>query len=149
MNFVMMPGWQDDHHCGHEHIGSFAHELGHHLGLSHTFPRPFAEANEAAAFLAHARGDVNVFDGDWLPDTLPDPSLRATECLDYQQVQLGSVRIPLARRNIMSYYDQPDSLTPQQIARARWHLLLRRASHLKLPKNRPQLVYEAERLELA
>lgn len=147
-NFVVMSGWQDDWHCGHEHLGSFAHELGHHLGLPHTFARSFPDLHQAAAFLDHAGGDARVFDGDGLTDTPPDPSIVSTECLDFEEVELSGARIPLARRNIMSYYDQPDSLTAQQIGQARWYLLLRRAYRMKLPKNHPAAALQAERLEL-
>jgi hypothetical protein len=148
-NFVVMPGWQDDWHCEHEHLGSLAHELGHHLGLPHTFARPFQDPDQAAAFLAQAGGDVRVFDGDGLTDTPPDPSIRSTECLDFEQVELAGVGIPLARRNIMSYYDQPDSLSAQQIGRVRWYLLFRRAYRMKLPRNHPAAAREAELLELS
>ncbi|MEY2929668.1 MAG: hypothetical protein RL033_417, partial [Pseudomonadota bacterium] len=108
----------------------------------------FRDPQQAAAFLEQAGGDVRVFDGDGLADTSPDPSILDTECLDFEEVELSGMRIPLARRNIMSYYDQPDSLSPQQIGQARWYLLLRRAYRMKLPKNHPAEALQAEHLEL-
>jgi hypothetical protein len=42
-NFVVMPGWPDDRHCDHDHVSALAHEIGHHLGLRHTFARTFPE----------------------------------------------------------------------------------------------------------
>lgn len=147
-NFVVMPGWPDDTHCGHEHVDALAHELGHHLGLWHTFARSFSEPGHAAAFLSERAGDVRAFDGDGLRDTAPDPAILSTECSDLRAVLLAGVRVPLARRNVMSYYDERDSLSAAQIRRARWFLELRRAYQMKLPKNRASAALEGERLPL-
>jgi hypothetical protein len=74
--------------------GSFvAHELGHYLGLYHTFPgwtdrrgpvfgqipgtaTPSAQAADQAiiGYIATHGGTVNALDGDLLSDTTPDPS---------------------------------------------------------------------------
>jgi hypothetical protein len=145
-NFVVMPGWFDDAHCGHDHIYSLAHEIGHQLGLSHTFARVFSEPAQAAAFLRDRNGDVRAFDGDDLSDTPPDPGIRTTECGTLSEVSLGGLRMPLTRRNLMSYYEHVDSLSAQQIRRLRWFLNERRAQHMKLPKNAPAGALEAERL---
>jgi hypothetical protein len=147
-NFVVMPGWSDDLHCGHDHISALSHELGHHFGLRHTFARVFDVPSQAADFLAACAGDVRAFDGDGLDDTAPDPGVRTTECQAIDVLELGSVRVPLARRNIMSYYDQPESLSREQIDRLRWFLLERRTHHLKLPRNQPSSALQAEQLEI-
>jgi hypothetical protein len=147
-NFVVMPGWPADRHCGHEHISALAHEIGHHLGLSHTFAGVFAELRGAELFLSWHRGDLNRFDGDDLEDTFPDPGIRTTECADVAKVQLAGQSVPLARRNIMSYYDERDSLTGEQIRRLRWFLRERKAYRMKLPKNNPRVALEADELEL-
>jgi hypothetical protein len=152
-NFVVMPGWPDDRHCGHEHISALAHEIGHHLGLDHTFARVFPEPVFAERFLLEQDRDPSAFDGDALRDTLPDPAIRTTECRAVAEVVLGGVRVPLARRNIMSYYDERDSLTPQQIRRLRWFLHERLAHRLKLPRNEPSAhraatIIEGEELKL-
>jgi len=147
-NFVAMPGWLDDAHCGHDHIYALAHEIGHHLGLSHTFARVFSRPGEAAGFLRDRHGDVRAFDGDGLSDTAPDPGIRTTECGKLLELSLGGVRVPLSRRNLMSYYERVDSLSAQQIRRLRWFLKERRAHHMKLPKNDPVGALEAEQLEL-
>jgi hypothetical protein len=143
-----MPGWSDDAHCGHDHIYALAHEIGHHLGLSHTFARVFARPGEAAVFLRDRNGDVRAFDGDGLSDTSPDPGIRTTECGKLLELSLGGVRVPLERRNLMSYYERVDSLSVQQIRRLRWFLNERRAQHMKLPKNAPAGALEAEQLEI-
>jgi hypothetical protein len=147
-NFVVMPGWSDDFHCGHDHISALSHELGHHLGLLHTFARVFELPSQAADFLAAGGGDVRVLDGDGLDDTAPDPGVRTTECQPLDVLELGGVRVPLARRNIMSYYDQPESLSREQIDRLRWVLLERRAHQLKLPRNQPSSALQVEQLEI-
>ena len=147
-NFVVMPGWSDDLHCGHDHISALSHELGHHLGLRHTFARVFDVPAQAADFLAAYAGDVRAFDGDGLDDTAPDPGVRSTECQAIDVLELGGVRVPLARRNIMSYYDQPESLSREQIERLRWFLLERRSHQLKLPRNEPSSALQAEQLEI-
>jgi Pregnancy-associated plasma protein-A len=147
-NFVVLPGWLDGGHCGHEHTVSFAHELGHHLGLEHTFARVFPNPSAAAAYLGEHEGDVRVFDGDGLADTAPDPGIRTTECWRGSELQLGGVRVPLARRNIMSYYEEADSLTREQIQRLRWFVRERQAHRMQLPKNAPSGAHELEQLEL-
>jgi hypothetical protein len=147
-NFVLMPGWFDDAHCGHDHIYSLAHEIGHHLGLPHTFARVFSQPAEAAAFLRDRNGDVRAFDGDGLRDTAPDPGIRTTECGKLSELSLSGVRVPLVRRNVMSYYEHVDSLSAQQIQRLRWFLNERRAYQMKLPKNDAPGALEAEELEV-
>jgi len=147
-NFVVMPGWPDDNHCGHEHGSALAHELGHQLGLEHTFARIFPDAGQAAAYLSEHAGDVRAFDGDGLLDTAPDPGIRTTECGQGAELELNGVRVPLARRNVMSYYEERDSLTREQIRRLLWFVRERHAHHMKLPRNDPAGALEVEQLEL-
>jgi hypothetical protein len=136
-DFVAMPGWQDDEHCGHDHVDALAHELGHHLGLPHTFSRVFRDPQEASAFVTAHAGNVEPLDGDGLRDTPPDPAVRTTECADVATLTLAGVPVPLPRRNVMSYYDERDSLSREQITRVRWFAAERLAHHMKLPKNTP------------
>jgi hypothetical protein len=147
-NFVVMPGWPDDKHCGHEHSSAFAHELGHQLGLGHTFARIFPDPERAAAYLGEHQGDLGVFDGDGLSDTAPDPGIRTTECGRGAELELNGVRVPLPRRNLMSYYEERDSLTREQIQRLRWFVRERQTHHMKLPKNAPAGALEVEQLEI-
>ncbi|MFO0972541.1 MAG: M43 family zinc metalloprotease [Phycisphaerae bacterium] len=134
-NFVTMCGWQAGNHCGHPHTDALAHEIGHYLGLSHTFPQPFESADAALKFLREHGNRPAAFDGDGLADTPPDPCVRYTECERVSTLTLGTLTLPLSRRNIMSYYDERDALSPQQIARVRWYLAFRRAHGMRLPTN--------------
>lgn len=150
LDFVVLGGFEDMRHCGHPHVDALAHEIGHYLGLPHTFVgEPFADVEAAAAHLAAHGGDPLAFDGDGFADTPPDPAIRSLECEREPTVVLGGQTFVLPRRNLMSYYDERDSLTPLQIARARW-ILERRLTHdMRLPVNRPGAgAHEAEALRV-
>ena len=138
LNFVGMFGWEDGSHCGHRHTDAVAHEIGHYLGLPHTFAvEPFENVGQAEAyFVAHGR-DPQVFDGDGFADTLPDPGCRPLECERAEKITLDGVEFALPRRNLMSYYDERDTLSPEQIARVRWVLDLRMKHGMGMPANRP------------
>ena len=55
----------------------------------------------------------------------------------------------MPRRNLMSYYDERDSLTPQQVQRVRWMLRKRLENKLAMPKNRCPAPIEAESLKVS
>lgn len=149
--FVVMPGTEDARHCGRPHVDLLAHELGHYLGLDHTFrgePFPHRAAAEAH-FLAHGR-DPTAFDGDGLEDTAPDPAIRSLECDPADSVELAGAHFPLPRRNLMSYYAERCELSPAQAARTRWMLAerLRHPSGMR-PVNRPAgAAHEFEHLKI-
>jgi hypothetical protein len=140
-NFVEMPSFNDTTVCGYQNIGVLAHEVGHYLGLSHPFAMEFASLQEAEAYLsAHGNGP-NVFDGDGLTDTPPDPFIRAAsfQCNPSESITLNSRKFLLPRYNIMSYYstagiDRTD-LTPQQSGIVRWVLDLRAKNGMATPTN--------------
>jgi hypothetical protein len=61
--------------------------------------------------------------------------VRSTECERAGTLTLNGIEFKLPRRNIMSYYDERDSLSPQQIHRARWTLDQRRRHGMAMPVN--------------
>jgi hypothetical protein len=75
LNFVLMPGFTVTFVCAVQNIGLLAHEIGHYLGLPHTFDVAYASLQDAEnAFLGSGQ-DPSIFDGEGLRDTLPDPVL--------------------------------------------------------------------------
>lgn len=149
-NFIVMPGFMDARHCGHDHLDALAHEIGHYLGLPHTFVlEPFKSTAEAEAYLQATGGKPSAFDGDGFLDTPPDPSIRSLECDRIGNVKLGGMTFRLPRWNIMSYYDERDRLSPMQIHRARWVLRKRIKERMALPRNTvARSPIEAESLEI-
>lgn len=139
-NFVVMPGFADASHCGHPHLDALAHEIGHYMGLPHTFAaNPFPGMQEAEEYLKKNGNNPSVFDGDGFSDTPPDPSITPLECERAPSVVLNGVTFQLPRRNLMSYYDERDSLSPQQIARVKWILATRLSHDMGLPTNKGAL----------
>jgi len=141
-NFVEMPGFNDTSVCGSQNIGIMAHEVGHYLGLAHTFARTFASSTEAESFFAANGSTPAIFDGDGLSDTPPDPfiGLPANQCDPGPTITLKDQALQLPYLNIMSYYyssgvDRTE-LTPQQIAIMRWVMGLRSKNDMSTPTNR-------------
>lgn len=149
-DFVVMGGFEDMNHCDHPHVDALAHEIGHYLGLPHTFVGdPFQELDGAAAHLARHAMNPSSFDGDGFRDTLPDPAIRPLECERLGRIQLHGQVFVLPRRNLMSYYDERASLSPQQIERVHWVLGRRWRFGMRLPRNRPGPdMLEAEAMEV-
>jgi len=126
-NFVVMPGFNDTGVCGNQNIGMFPHEVGHYLGLAHTFANkdPFDTVQQAEDFLRANGNNPAVFDGDGLSDTPPDPYIRVYQCGPTPtNITLNGVPFMLPRTNVMSYYHPANAvptevrtLTPQQITR--------------------------------
>jgi hypothetical protein len=149
--FILMPGSRDLPFCGRFHEESFAHELGHYLGLPHTFRGvPFADVAAAESHWLEIGKDPSTFDGDGLSDTPPDPGVKMLECEGGDRLVLSGTEFRLPRRNVMSYYARGDQLSAQQIDLARWMLAERRKTPaLRLPVNGwPGTVVEAEALEV-
>ena len=144
-NFITMGGWDDMGHCGHRHWESLGHELGHFLGLPHTFAfEPFLDLAAAeATFVANGKNPA-IFDGDGFSDTAPDPGTRTLECPHTNPIQLAGTVFNLPRTNIMSYYDEASTLSAQQIERVRWVFGLREEAAGGFRRNTPTLPREAE-----
>ena len=117
-NFIVMPGFNVGGVCGHQNIMLFGHEAGHYLGLAHTFAFDNAHDYDAKNLFDSNGKNPSFFDGDGLADTEPDPFYRdpAIDCDgSITSVNISGVNFTLPRTNIMSYYDNVNSLTQEQI----------------------------------
>lgn len=118
-NFVVMPGFHSATICGHQNITMLAHELGHYLGLVHTFEETFTSRDTLLKRIAQY--GIEYMDGDALSSTPLDPALyEAMECYDAtglnDTIYLNGVLYHVPRSNIMSYYDYPYmTITDEQI----------------------------------
>jgi hypothetical protein len=148
-DFVVMGTFEAMNHCGHPHFDAFAHEVGHYFGLGHTFSNTFPSREAAEKYLLDRGNKPEAFDGDGFTDTPPDPSIGRLECDRTRAISLNGLRFVLPRRNLMSYYDERDSLTPQQVQRVRWMLRKRLENKLAMPKNRCPGPIEAESLKVS
>ncbi len=133
-DFVVMSGFEPSTVCGVQNIGLLAHELGHFLGLDHTFKQESASVEEAAKRFRE-EGPA-AFDGDGIADTLPDPFVRqdAIQCKPVHALQLDDALVHLPRDNIMSYWSWPTktlTLTQQSLVKLAAKLRVER------PVNRP------------
>ncbi len=126
--FVAMPGFNNTGLCGHQNIHLMAHEMGHQLGLAHTHAGSYATVADAATAYINSGHNADIFDGDKLLSTPPDPLVGATNgCLkSTYSVTLDGVRFFLPRDNVMSYYDSDQmTLSPDQVFPVRQGALLR------------------------
>jgi hypothetical protein len=135
-NFVAMPGFDTDV-CGYQNIGMLAHEIGHYLGLPHTFNAIYSDIPEAESAFEKSGYSAAIFDGDGLSDTLPDPYIDDSkiQCGTQGTVTLKGVELPIPRTNIMSYYEVRDGLSPMQTTRARYTLAMRYRNAMAMPTN--------------
>ena len=115
---------------------AFSHEFGHYLGLQHTHGLGFDTVQEAEKDFIKSGKKPDRYDGDGLSDTLPDPCIRELRNkFTVASIKMDGVKLELPRRNIMSYYLDGDSLSPQQIAIARWFLEHRVKNNMRFPVN--------------
>jgi len=144
MNFVVMPGYsQATSIVSKDKSGRWvtqqanfvmAHELGHYLGLLHTFPGPYdgytSSPLKAAAFIWYSGGTVDALDGDLLSDTPPEAGFSYyilqgwDPCTGHDSYTISETirgvkydwEFAPDRSNIMSYFPcEPLHLTEQQI----------------------------------
>lgn len=118
-DFVVMGGFSVRPVCGQQNIQLLAHELGHYLGLPHTFPQVFQSVSEAEDFFRQNNRNPMAFDADGIEDTLPDPYVEQPEvqCDSTKKtLRLLEVDFPLPRANVMAYYGDTQSLTNKVIS---------------------------------
>jgi len=138
-NFVAAPGFDHTSVCGRQNIHLLAHEIGHYLGLPHTFARTFQREDEARAFFRESAHALSVFDGDGFDDTPPDPFISELQCEPRSQLRWDQHTIRLPRNNLMGYWHgaAQTKLTPRQAERARWILDDRLRGGMATPVNQP------------
>lgn len=149
-NFVIMPGFNDTGLCGHQNIDILAHEVGHYLGLRHTFTE-HATVAAAESALTAAGNNPSVFEGDGLVENGVDPFIRAIDCSGGVGVTLNGTPFTLGRTDIMSYYDNTEkTLSPPQIQIARQVAISRTGQPLSNLIDDPDLmVFEGEDLPVS
>ena len=125
LEFVAMPGFNTTV-CGVQNIGMLAHEVGHYLGLPHTFAGIYASVAAAQTAFINGGRDSYVFNNDGRDETEPDPFINtsAVQC-SAASVTLDGTVFMLPRANAMSYYHPISAFTPSQAATMRQVLLLR------------------------
>lgn len=126
-NFVAMPGFYNTYVGGVQNIGLFAHEVGHYLGLAHTFGPTFNTVAEAQSYYIGNGRNPALFDGDGRSDTSPDPFISALCCnpAAATTITLDSTSFPLPRSNIMSYYEPRSDVSSSQAWTMRQTLAIR------------------------
>lgn len=145
-DFVIVGEWEEETLCDEPDLEVLAHGMGRHFALPTTFSTTYPTVEAAANALANADQDRSAFDGDGFGDTPPDPAVYAEhQCSGEETVTIGGLEFDLPRENIMSLYQERNSLTLQQVDRARWMLELRRSNEMLSPTNtRTQGSVEAE-----
>ena len=149
MNFIMMPGFTVTGVCGVQNIGLMAHEIGHYLGLPHTFAKEFGSYAEAEAYFALVGAPPNsdVYEGDGRDQTEPDPFIDTTayQCSSTSVTIYGYV-FELPRDNVMSYYHPITEVVESQFhtARQTWAVRTGKPMHELILGG--QQTFEAENL---
>lgn len=148
LDFMVMPGFASARVCGHQDLTRFAHEVGHHLGLFHSFARE--DADEVAAFTAlqNAAGNIGTFEGDGITDNGVDPYIASHQCDTTTEVNLGGEVLTYPRTDVMGFWDTTETkgLTDQQIDVVRQVLVARKGRGLGTLVDGSITTFEAEAL---
>jgi hypothetical protein len=117
-----------------------AHEVGHYLGLAHTWSRSFRTLRELEEFLRTSRQEQDSFDGDNLLDTSPTPFVEELAERSLTSFSSGGYLFKVDLGNIMSFYNGPSPmranwLSPSQIDRVRWVATARLRNSMETPVN--------------
>jgi hypothetical protein len=148
-DFIAMPGFNMTVVCGTQNRILMAHELGHYLGLPHTFPKEFSSLVDAVNYhTAGGSGPTNdVFEADGRDETEPDPYI---DTVQYQcdsaigQVVINGTVFVLPKDNVMSYYYPVDEVTPSQFHTSRQTWAMRAGIPLHDTVLGGTVTYEAE-----
>jgi hypothetical protein len=126
IDFIVMSGFEVTRVCGEQNIGLFAHEVGHYLGLPHTFRYIGSSVSSVESFFVINGNDPNVFDGDGRDETSPDPFVSdvGVQC-GTGTLTLDGYEFELPRENAMSYYHPISGFVPSQSTTMRQTLRLR------------------------
>ncbi|HSJ31822.1 MAG TPA: M43 family zinc metalloprotease [Longimicrobiales bacterium] len=109
---------------------TFVHELGHYVGLFHTFPGwsdNLTDTQQKAASYMQANGGASALDGDGLAETAAEAGTayyfnNVGNCGGPASYTISGQTFTPDRQNVMSYFgpcQPPWIFTPQQIARMR------------------------------
>jgi hypothetical protein len=145
-DFIVMPGFFPTQVCGEQNIGLLAHEVGHYLGLPHTFSWIASTINQVESFFVINNHNTQVFEGDGRDETEPDPfvSQFGPQCV-FDSLELDGVSLVLPRENAMSYYHPVSGFVSSQTSTMRQTLMLRTGMSLSGEDNTIDAV-EAEGL---
>lgn len=145
-DFIVMPGFFPTQVCGEQNIGLLAHEVGHYLGLPHTFSWIASTINQVESFFVINNHNPQVFEGDGRDETHPDPfvSQFGPQCV-FDSLELDGVSLTLPRENAMSYYHPVSGFVSSQTSTMRQTLMLRTGQRLSGENNAIDAV-EAEGL---